>query len=150
LFAGLSFAVGEPDADRRLLRETERLQRTLDGRSEELRRATEQWAHRLAQAGARTWMRAHALELEAERKRTGTVFLGFAGDSLVCWSGQPAMRPGLFAPDDEAHVRLTDATWLHARVPAGDAVLHGLRPVWRTPAIENRHLRSSFHPSLAA
>ncbi len=148
LLVGLSFLVQEPDPDQALERAARRLQQMLSHDAGDLQATATELALGLESQGPREWMRAHAHDLESKRHRTGSVFLGYQGDSLVCWSGQPFLHPERLMRDTAAHIRPTDGTWLHARATAGGSTIHALRPVWHTPPMENAHLERGFHPSL--
>lgn len=147
LLLGLSLAVQEPGAEDRAERERQRLQPLLDLAAQDLEAATGRWARELERLGGDLWMTTHVDALETERERTGTVFIGSTGDSLACWTGQPVISPRRLLHDSATHLGLPDALYLHAHVRVGRSVMHGLRPVWLTPPIENRHLRCGFHPS---
>ena len=149
LLAGLAWSVREPNGDDRLEDEAVRLQGELDERAAQLAQGSARWAQQLAELGAAEWMHRHAKTLEAERLRTGTTYLGFTGDSMICWSGQlPADVLPLERPNLQAHVILPDAIYQHAETRVGTLHLHALAPVWNTPPIENRHIARGFHPVL--
>ncbi len=151
LFMGLAWSVHEPDADVRLEGEAVRMQRSMDRRASELVAGSERWLHELAGSGAEQWMRLHAQELAGSQNATGIIYLGFAGDSLVCWTGQLPADLDLLRDLGEAdQLTFPDATYLHHRAAIGTLRVHALAPVWLTPSIENRHLRRGFHASLGA
>ncbi|MBK6883781.1 MAG: hypothetical protein IPH05_12740 [Flavobacteriales bacterium] len=78
-------------------------------------------------------MRVNAQGLELERLRTGATYLGFIGDSLVCWSGQlPANTDLLATAPTAAQITLPDAVYQHAMTAIGTLHLHALAPVWTT------------------
>ncbi len=145
LAAGASLVVRGPDAGRALAREGGRFQQDLDEAAELLQKDVTHHAHELAELGPRAWMMAHVAALEEERDRTGMVLLGLEGDSLVCWSGQPPLRPARLVGDTSAQLVLGSGVFMHARAVAGGFEMHALRPVWSTPPIENRALRRAFH-----
>ena len=147
LFAALAWAVQEPDPNAQAKRERLRLQTRLDQGGQELHEASRQWAMELDALGAKPWMMAHSRTLEDQREKDGTIFLGFLDDSLVCWTGQPSMVPKALALESAAHLVLSDAIYLHSKVVGTNFTLHGLRPVWLTPPIENKYLKRGFHPS---
>ncbi|MCW5899814.1 MAG: HAMP domain-containing histidine kinase [Flavobacteriales bacterium] len=146
LLVGASALVEEPDAEGALAHEAQRLQRTIDRSYAHLETSAAQLCADLEAIGPKAWLERHVLELESERRRTGTVYLGFRGGGLVCWSG-PSLRdaPG---PVGTGQVIAPDGIWSHAMASSGDYTMHALRPVWRTPPIENRYLQRGFHPSL--
>lgn len=149
LFGAVALLVGEPDAEQRLRAEALRLQHLLDRRATDLAHGVDQWTQALAELGPAEWMRRNAGSLEEERLRSGTVYLGFVQDSLVCWSGQlPADTRAVAELSSSAHLLLPDAIYQHAVVAVGTLDLHALAPVWSTPPIENQHIRRGFHPSL--
>ncbi|MBK9626665.1 MAG: GHKL domain-containing protein [Flavobacteriales bacterium] len=149
LLASLSWMVREPDADERILAEATRLQTRSDLQAKELRQGADHWGHALAELGASEWMRVNAQGLELERLRTGATYLGFIGDSLVCWSGQlPANTDLLATAPTAAQITLPDAVYQHAMTAIGTLHLHALAPVWTTPLIENRYIQRGFHPIL--
>lgn len=151
LLAGLSWSVGEPDAEARLEKEAARLQEQLDERAAHLATRTATLAHELAELGATQWMQRHARVLEEERERSGIAFLGFVGDSLICWTGRtPAGTTPFLADTATAQRVLPDAIHQHVAVSIGTLHLHALAPVWLTPSIENRYIHRAFHPSLHA
>lgn len=145
--AGLSFLVHGPTSDARLDSEVERLQRAIDAAAGELEATAAHQVRELVDNGPQAWMSAQVLGLEAVRERTGVFMLGLAKDSLVCWSGQPPLRPSLLQGDTRAHLVTGSGVFLHASVKAGDVEMHCLRPVWITPPIENRALHRHFHGS---
>ncbi len=138
----------EPDGEQRLIRVAKDAQHTLDRAAGDLDLTTDHWLASLEELGPEEWMRRHMAELEMERERTGTLFMGFKEDSLVCWTGQPPTRPSSLLNNEASHVTLPDAVYLHAIQQKGPLTLHALRPIWRTPPIENAYLQRSFHPSL--
>lgn len=96
-------------------------------------------------------MRRYSATLERERLRSGTIFLGFSNDSLICWSGPlPADAQAVLTGPDPAQRVLPDAIHQHASVRHGSISLHALGPVWITPTIENRYIERGFHPGLHA
>jgi len=147
LCAGISFILRPPDPSHRLAYEARHLQAALDQAAAELQAFATAHANELSALGPHGWMMTHVDELEAERMRTGTVLLGLEGDSLVCWSGQPPLRPGRLVGDTGAHLKLGSGIFLHARAMTSVGELHALRPVWSVPPIENRALRRAFHAS---
>ncbi|MBL7953292.1 MAG: GHKL domain-containing protein [Flavobacteriales bacterium] len=144
----LSWSVREPDADLRLTEEAERLQKRLDERADQVRGLTHGLARDLSLYGAAGWMSRHAGVLESERQHNGSVFLGFIGDSLVCWSG--SLPATAVLRDTAAQCTMPDATYQHTVVTLDDIHLHALSPIWLTPAIENRYIERRFHASLGA
>lgn len=149
VLAAVAWTVREPDPEAQALSEAKRLQAVLDERSQKLARDAVHHARLIAANGPAAWMLGSATALEQERLRTGTVFLGFINDSLVCWSGQlPADAHAMHQDTSVAQRKLPDAIYLHAGVVQGDLTVHALGPVWLTPAIENRHVKRGFHPSL--
>ncbi len=147
---GASMLVQEPDNDRQLERQAERLQRMMFGIADELREKAATHTEQIAVLGPADWMRNHVHALEGEYRSTGTVVLGFVGDSLVCWSASPPARSVSVKGDTSAHIELPGALYLHARVSLGLLEVHALRPLVLTPHIENRHLKRGIHPSLNA
>jgi two-component system, NtrC family, nitrogen regulation sensor histidine kinase NtrY len=148
LLALAAWSVQEPDADAGAEKEARRLQQALDMRA----RATAEWTNSLVEdlsiSGVRAWMLDHAIELEQERQRTGTMFLGFKGDSLVCWTGHPPEpQAALLADTARAQRILPNGIHQFVAVEKGPFRLMALTPVWLTPAIENRYLLRTFHPS---
>jgi len=150
LFLGASMGVQEPDPEERLEKERTRLQGRIDQAAQDLEQSAKRWAEAVEQLGGERWMVEHGRALEKERERTGTVLLGFKGDSLVCWTGQPAIAPKQLLKESGANLRLPDAVHLHTSAVQGSAVVHALRPLWLSPPIENRYLQRIFHPSLKA
>ena len=149
LLALLAWTVDEPDADARLEKEAARLQQRLDERSIRTARATQALMQELVELGPDRWMVEHARDLEDEHFHTGTTYLGFIGDSLVCWAGRSPEDAGLVASDTALAQRvLPGGIHQHAMVAVGTLHLHALVPVWLTPPIENRYLQRRFHPSL--
>lgn len=146
----LAWAVQEPDAEEEARRTEQVLQQRVDRASEQLALQTHDLGAELARRGGLGWMIAHATALAQEHARTGTFFLGYAQDSLVCWTGpwDPQYVPLL--KTSARHVRTPQGIFLLAQHGAGDMVLYGLRPAWSTPPIENRALARRFHPSLRA
>lgn len=144
----LAWAVQEPDAEQEAQRAEQVLQQRLDHATEELAIRTRDLGADLSRRGGIAWMRAHATSLAQEYARTGTFFLGYAQDSLMCWSGpwDPLQLPLL--KTSGRHVRTPQGTFLLDRHREGEVVLYGLRPVWTTPPIENSALARRFHPSL--
>jgi signal transduction histidine kinase len=138
----------EPDGEQRLFRVASDAQRTLHKAAADLDRSTTARLKDLEDQGPEGWMRTHMQALEAEREATGTLYMGFDGDSLVCWTGQPSTRPKDLLSDPARHLILPDALYLHSIRQQGSLTLHGLRPIWRTPPIENAYLQRSFHPAL--
>jgi signal transduction histidine kinase len=147
LFAALAWIVQEPDPHTQAERERLRLQERLDEAARDLQQATQSWVAKLDGLGAEEWMMAHGRTLEAQREREGVIFMGFSDDSLVCWTGEPGISPKALALDSTAHLVLSDVVYLHSRVVGSNFVLHGLRPIWLSPPIENNYLRRGFHPS---
>ncbi len=148
LFLGASMAVQEPDPERRLEDEGERLQQRIEQADQELRSNALHRAKQLVEIGPEQWMSSYGRALEQERERTGTILLGFKDDSLVCWTGQPAIAPTDLRKQNGAHLRLPDGLYLHTFTENGGVAIHALRPIWLTPPIENRYLQRIFHPSL--
>lgn len=148
LFAGLSTLVHEPDPEERAAQEQVRLQKLVDEGTLELQEATRYWVQQLDELGGEQWMKIHGQRLESLVERNGLVLLGFTNDSLVCWTGQPEIAQEQLLQETGAHIRLPNAVYLHAVAAHGGSVVHGLRPIWLVPPIENRYLQRSFHPSL--
>ncbi|MEZ4789734.1 MAG: ATP-binding protein [Flavobacteriales bacterium] len=149
LLALLAWTVDEPDADARLEKEAEALQHRLDERGARMAQATALLMQDLVELGPDRWMIEYARELEEEQFRTGTTYLGFVGDSLVCWAGRSPEDPAWVNADTaKAQCVLPNGIHLHAMVAVGSMHLHALVPVWLTPPIENRYLQRRFHLSL--
>lgn len=149
LFAVLAINVTEPDADARLTQEATSLQKRLDDRAERIGGTARYLAQELAELGGEAWMQRHAQALEEECERSGTIYLGFMGDSLVCWSGRvPSDARSMVRDTALAQGVLPDAIHQHAVVVIGSLQMHAIAPVWITPAIENRYLHRTFHSSL--
>ncbi|MEZ4739258.1 MAG: ATP-binding protein [Flavobacteriales bacterium] len=148
VFALLAWTVQEPDAESQLQKEATRLQQALDQQAVRLAAGAAFWAHELAESGPEEWMRRYSGVLEEERSRRGTQYLGYSGDSLVCWSGQLPSDANLDQDSPNAHLVLLDAIHQHASVSIGRLRVHALAPVWNTPPIENRYLKRGFHPAL--
>lgn len=143
-----SLLVQEPDADAVLAREHRRLQGELDVAGGNLSERTVQLGKHLSEHGPEGWMREHVSGLEREKLRYGTVYIGMSGDSLLCWSGQPSIVAHNLPAKGAGHLWLRNGLWLHAMHEAGGVRLHGLRPLWSTPPIENNYLVPGPHPSL--
>jgi len=149
LFSVLAWSVQEPDGDALLIEEAERLQTALDRQANDLARGSATWALELAEIGPAGWMAKHARTLEKERQLNGTVYLGFTGDSLVCWSGPlPAGAANGIHAEPIGQRTLPDAVYQHTLTTAGLLSMHAFGPVWNTPPIENRHLERGFHAAL--
>jgi signal transduction histidine kinase len=144
----LSIGVQEPDPEDRTARVHQALQVSITEGSKDLQETTDRLAVELGKQGPAGWMMTLGTDLELEREQNGTVYLGFLADSLLCWSGDAAIGSPDLVRNRSGHVVLPDASYLHTMTRYGDHVVHGLRPIWRTPPIENRYLRRSFHPSL--
>ncbi len=149
LFAVLAWSVQEPDGDSLLQEEAVRLQNALDRQANDLAQGATKWAHELAERGPADWMARHARTLEKERLQRGTVYLGFTGDSLVCWSGplSAGAANGIHA-EPPGQRTLPDAVYQHTITSVGLLSMHAFGPVWNTPPIENRHLERGFHAAL--
>ncbi|HOY27875.1 MAG TPA: HAMP domain-containing histidine kinase [Flavobacteriales bacterium] len=149
LLALMTWSVREPDADARSEREALRLQEALDQRAVRTEQQTQTLAQELADLGPTKWMQRYAATLELERERSGTLFLGFLNDSLVCWTGHPPASMTAILDDTAAAQRtLPDGIYQYVHANKGSFRLHALTPVWLTPAIENRYLQRSFHRAL--
>ncbi|MBL7939703.1 MAG: GHKL domain-containing protein [Flavobacteriales bacterium] len=149
LFAVLAWSVQEPDGDALLQEEAVHLQRALDRQAKDLAQGSAYWARELAELGPADWMVRHARMLEKERTLNGTVYLGFTGDSLVCWSGPlPAGAANGVHGEPPGQRTLPDAVYQHTVTSVGLLSMHAFGPVWKTPPIENRHLERGFHPAL--
>lgn len=145
LFALAAAFVREPDADRALESLRGRMQQELDLHTQALTTRTGELARYLAEHGSTAWMHDHAA-LGDDPDALGAVFLGFEDDSLVCWSGQPMMRPARLLEETNHHVHTSGGTWVHVWAVHGNARVHGLLPVYQTPPIENRYLQQRFGP----
>jgi hypothetical protein len=149
LLALMTWSVREPDADARSEREALRLQEALDQRAVRTEQQTQTLAQELADLGPTKWMQRYAATLELERERSGTLFLGFLNDSLVCWTGHPPASMTAILDDTAAAQRtLPDGIYQYVHASEGPFRLHALTPVWLTPTIENRYLQRSFHRAL--
>ena len=148
LCGGLAFLVHEPEDHGSLQREALRLERTLEAGHAALEDGTAQALSALAELGPEDWMRLHIDDMERARERSGTFYIGFKEDSLVCWSGHLPMRPSRYRDATTPFLRTNAALHLHSVDTIGPWRLHGLRPVWIAPPLENRFLRAGFHPSL--
>ncbi|MGV3638592.1 MAG: hypothetical protein ACO1NQ_13210, partial [Flavobacteriales bacterium] len=148
LLALASWTVQEPDADRGAEKEARRLQKALDQRAQDTERHAKALVEHLAEVGPRAWMLEHAAVLELERQRTGTMFLGFKHDSLVTWTGHPPEPlAALLVDTARAQRDLPNGIHQYVAVEDGPYRLLALTPVWLTPAIENRYLLRTLHPS---
>jgi two-component system nitrogen regulation sensor histidine kinase NtrY len=144
----LSFSIQEPNGDAYLVQVTEKAQKDLLDHRRALGSAAQRWADRLQRIGPDNWMIDHIQELEAEHRRTGTLFLGYLDDSLVCWSGQVPVELSKGPPSSKGSLELTSATYLHEQMVRPPYTLVALRPLLLTPTIENAYLKHRFHPSL--
>ena len=150
LFALAAASIHEPDQDRSLERVRAHLQRDIDMKAIEAQDFVKELGAQLAEHGGHAWMNTHAASLEITRERSGLFFLGYMNDSLVCWSGQPMIRPGRLVGDRSGQIHTSTGSWLHVWWAQGSVELHGFLPIWRAPPIENRYLEQGFHPSLGA
>lgn len=151
LIALLAQGVNEPDADARLEQEALRLQQRIDERARGLAQQAAYLAQELAELGATQWMHRHTRTLETEREDNGVTFLGFVGDSLVCWSSRTPGDAAILTRDTAVAQRvLPNGINLHAEVVIGTLRMHALAPIWLTPALENKYIQRTFHPSLGA
>jgi len=151
LLGALAWLVQEPDADALLVKEAARIQRILDRQATQLDANAAKWAHELAELGPEEWMIQHVLELEREQQRNGAVYMGFNGDSLVCWSGQLRAKAVLDGSSGSpAQCTLPSGIYQHAVSRVGLLSMHALIPVWNTPPVENLYLERGFQSTLNA
>ncbi|MBP6643073.1 MAG: GHKL domain-containing protein [Flavobacteriales bacterium] len=151
LLGALAWLVQEPDADALLKKEAGRIQRILDRQAALLDANAAKRAHELAELGPEEWMHHYGLELEREQQRNGTVYMGFKGDSLVCWSGQLRAKAVLDGSSGSpAQCTLPSGIYQHAVSSIGLLRMHALVPVWNTPPVENLYLERGFQATLNA
>lgn len=148
LLAGAGLWVHEPDEDRWAEQAVLRLQDRVDAEARALAATTEQMAKELGEHGAREWMRRHVQALEGQREVSGALFVGYLNDTVACWSGFPPLPTEDLLHYGGGSIRTASGTYLHCVVKHGQFSMHGLRPLWVTPPIENRYLSRGFHPSL--
>lgn len=146
--AGLALLVHEPDHEERLPAEARTLEAGIARLQQDLGSAVEAEARRFVELGAAGWMDQRVEFLEREQQRTGIVFLGLQGDSIVAWSGDAHANAAELDRDSLGHLWVGDGLYLHAAVRVGDLALHGIRPIWNEPAIENRYLVRRADPLL--
>ncbi len=139
--------IHEPDEKISLEREANRLQQKIEHGFIAMQEKTGQLLSELVQAGPDDWMRSHVHPLEKDRLARGVIFLGYRNDSLIVWTGSPPLRPSSLIGDDGPIVQIAGSVHLHAMARQGEYELHALRPVWMMPPLENRYIRSGFHPS---
>lgn len=136
--AAAALLINEPEAEARLTSAAERLQRTITAAQVALQADCEEHARRIAENGAREWLRMQGPLLERKRQLTGTTCSVFQGDSLVAWSG------------DGPHTLGEKEAAITGEVVVGALRVVATRPIWASPPVRNRYLREGFHPSLHA
>ena len=153
LFLSLCCGVGvflarEPDMDGLLLGEVPTVQAVAHGAGDDLLAEVAGHAQLIATMGPTAWWLEQGRRLELERQTSGTMFFVFSGDSLVGWTGQLPATNLPFARLTASHLVVGRSVFLHAGTARNGLSVHGLRPFWVAPPIENRYLHQGFHPSL--
>ena len=139
--------VEEPDEARSLVEQQQKLQQLVTAAEIDLASLSQEHLHILEEIGPLLWMETHINELEELRKRTGIVLLASLNDSLICWSGSTSLSLNSLNGSSRS-IGPNGSIFLHHSTASGPLRVHAVRPVWVATPINNRYLRSGFHPSL--
>ena len=142
------FLAREPDLDGLLTEEVPAVQAVAQGVSDELLAQVADHAQLILAMGPTEWWLKQGHRLERERQASGTMFFVFSRDSLICWTGQLPLPSPPLARFTGSHLVVGRSVLLHAGAARNGLSVHGLRPFWVAPPLENRYLHQGFHPSL--